>query len=103
MNVRGRTSEKVQGPCCALAQICCSNNTPIEELCGQINRMKDEAKMIWNTKTRMSGERACYVIISPGEDILRNNLKLLNFQKTYVFNRRNGYPKGMLEMWMLSW
>ena len=103
MNVTTQFSEKYQTPCCALFQILCNNETPIEHLQYQIERAKRDAKKVWNPTTRVSGERAAYVICVTHENILRENLIKLNFTKVFEFPRRNGYPDGICEMWTLSW
>lgn len=104
MNVQGPTTEKWQLPCCALAQLTCEDDTSIQELQWQINRMKEEAKELWHPKTRRSGERSCFAIATPNEHNLKHNLIKLGFQKIWEFPRRNGYPPvGNLEMYALKW
>lgn len=104
MDIRTKTAAKYQLSCCALCQITATNSTPIKEIEYHINRLKEEAKEDWNFMDRRSGERACFVIVSPGEDILEKNLIKLGFKKITTFDRRNGYPKtGFLKMYFLNW
>lgn len=104
MNIITKTAVKWQLSCCALCQITASNKTPIEELQYHIDKLKLEAKNNWHYTNRNSGERACFVIVSPGEDILEKNLINLGFKQVATFDRRNGYPKtGFLKMYFLNW
>ena len=95
--------KKWQLSCCALCQITAADWTPIELLQYEIDKLKREAKMTWNMNNRDSGERACFVITTPDEPNLCANLTVLGFKPIAKFNRRNGYPKGKLTMWFLSW
>lgn len=95
---------KTQLPCCALCQISATDDTPIEALKEQIEELKEDAKQHWNYRDRTSGERAAFVIVSPGETILEHNLQQLKFKKIAMFPRRNGYPTtGDLKMYFLKW
>ncbi len=95
---------KKQLSCCALCQITAGDEDSIESINTQIEQLKEEAKLEWNPGDRTSGERAAFVIVSPGETILASNLKKLGFEPITEFNRRNGYPKtGLLTMWFLKW
>lgn len=103
MDIEGKTTRKWQLSCCALFQLTAISDTSLEELEWQINKAKTESKQKWNPRNRDSGERGCFTIVSPGEDRLRTNLIRLNFSKVWEFPRRNGYPDGILEMWVKSW
>lgn len=96
-------AKKYQTPCCALCQITAGNKDSKQTLSHMIEKLKEEAKEVWNTGDRRSGERAAYVIVSPGEDKLEDNLIELGFNMVTVFPRRNGYPDGILKMYILNW
>lgn len=95
---------KKQLACCALCQITAGDKDSIESISAQIEQLKQDAKLEWNPEDRTSGERAAFVIVSPGETILASNLEKLGFKPIAEFNRRNGYPQtGLLTMWFLNW
>lgn len=95
--------------CCALCQLSISNENSLEEIKQVIQDLK------WEANSRESfytpgrprvpgGEKSCFVIISPGEDILEKNLIKLGFScVVQSFPRRRGYPKtGELKMYFLT-
>lgn len=94
-------------PCCALAQLSCGNDTKLSDLRHLIALKQKEAMSADYYRPdgprTDGGERAVFVIVSPGEDVLAHNLAALGFRSIAGFNRRNGYPAGYLSMWMLSW
>ena len=95
---------KFQTPCCAMFQLVAKDYHTKEDLLHIINKAKREAEYSWHTGDRTSGERSCYIIISPGEDNLERNVVSLGFKcVNNNMPRRNGYPKGVLKMYMLSW
>jgi len=89
--------------CCALAQLSIQDDHPIEYIEREVNKIKKETEKKWNPNNRDGGERAIFVITSPWEIDLEKNLTELGFEKIYEFSRRNGYPKGILKMWIISW
>jgi len=91
--------------CCALIIASLQDYHTFEEIRGQIHHFRKEAyRKNWFGKPNGSGQRSMMVIVSPGEDNLESNLKRLGFQLlTDKMPRRNGYPKGALKMYMLSW
>lgn len=104
MDIQGPKSTKYQLSCCALANLSAGNDTSIEELQWQVDKMKQEAKEKWECSNRRSGERAVFTICTmPYEQPLKNKLKKLGFKRIFVFNRRNGYPNGQLHMMALKW
>lgn len=94
---------KLTTGCCALCQIDQVNNeTKIEAVdfaLSLLKRQKDE-----NTEvgiTTGTGQTATFTIVSPGEDILENNLIELGYTKVWEFERRRGYPKeGNLKLYI---
>lgn len=94
---------KLTTGCCALCQIDQVNNeTKIEAMdfaLSLLKRQRDE-----NTEvgiTTGNGQTATFTIVSPGEDILENNLIELGYTKVWEFERRRGYPKeGNLKLYI---
>lgn len=93
---------KILTHCCALSQISAGNSTPIEEIKRLIQIAKHEKQYNWLGKPKGFGERAFFCIISPGEEELENKLKLLQFKQISKFNRRAGYPVGILKMYFYN-
>lgn len=94
---------KLTTGCCALCQIDQVNNeTKIEELdfaLSLLKRQKDENTEVGFTTGK--GQTATFTIVSPGEDILENNLIELGYTKVWEFERRRGYPKeGNLKLYI---
>lgn len=94
---------KWQLSCCALCQITANNHDSKHVLKARIDNLKHEAKDMWHPENRDSGERAAFIIVAPGEDDLEQNVKELGFTQITTFNRRNGYPAGVLKMYFLNW
>lgn len=95
--------EKVTTGCCALCQIHKINNeTSIVEIAHEIEKLRKE--MLANEEvyiTTGNGQTAVFVIASPGEFILENNLIKLGFENKHTFPRRVGYPPiGDLKMYI---
>lgn len=94
--------EKHMTDCCALCQLSRVNNkTPKKVIQNILEKMSIEKKN--NTEVGIStgkGQTAVFTIVSPGEDVLRKNLKSLGFKKVTTFERRVGYPEGMLDMYI---
>ncbi len=95
--------QKWQLSCCALCQITAHNHDPKHRIKAQIDKLKEEAKEKWWTGDRASGERAAFIIVAPGEDNLEKNIQELGFTQITTFDRRNGYPPGILKMYFLNW
>lgn len=90
--------------CCALTQVTMNNRHSLEQIKEIVERIKSETKREWNIHNRGGGERAIFVIATmPHEEILAQNLLKAGFKKVYSFARRNGYPEGYNDMWMISW
>lgn len=89
-------------PCCALAMLSAKDDCPIEQIGLQLERLKRESVRRF-TPADAGGQRSVFCIVSPGENQLRRNLIDLHFKEVAELPRRNGYPAGKLEMWLLSW
>ena len=89
--------------CCALGQLSLNNGHTLEQINNAVNYIKKETEVKWRPDNRDGGERAMFVIVSPGEDKLEYNLVQAGFTMEYEFKRRNGYPDGILKMYMISW
>jgi hypothetical protein len=92
--------QKHQTACCALWQITASNEDSLEALDEVVNKIKKSADRSWTPSDRSGGERAIFIIIAPGEEKLRENVETLGFSEIANFDRRNGYPLGVLKMYM---
>lgn len=96
---------KTTTACCALCQINnVGDHTPIDHLKHVIDRLKVQKEN--NTEVGIStgdGQTAAFVIVSPGEVLLENNLIELGFELKHTFERRVGYPKmGDLKMYIIN-
>lgn len=93
---------KITTGCCALCQIDKVNDeTTIEELQRVLKRLKKEK--LENKEvgiTTGNGQTSVFVIVSPGEDVLERNLQILRFVHIHTFERRVGYPEGLLKMYI---
>lgn len=94
---------KIQTGCCALCQLDQVNDdTPIAHIeyqLGVLKRQKDANVEVGVTTG--NGQTAVFTIVSPQENILRENLKTLGFKNVHQFERRKGYPAvGELEMYV---
>lgn len=94
---------KVTTGCCALCQIDqVSNDTPILSLEWSLEVLRRQKEA--NTEvgiTTGNGQTATFTIVSPGEDILEQNLIDLGYTHVWTFERRKGYPnKGDLKMYI---
>lgn len=93
--------EKHDLSCCAMCNFTANNRTTLEEITSSIDRLKREAFMHeWECNDRRSGQRTAFTIVSPGEYILEENLITAGFELITTFNRRFGYPEGILKMYM---
>ena len=95
--------KKTTTACCALCQINDVNNdTTIGELQHAIAILTNQKEK--NTEvgiTTGNGQTAVFVIASPGEYILEDNLLQLGFDLKHTFERRKGYPDvGDLKMFI---
>jgi hypothetical protein len=88
--------------CCALAQLSgLNNNTTIQELKEQLRKQFDEIKNKYIPgDSSGKGQRALFVITTPTEEVLEYTLKHCGFKEIHQFPRRNGYPEGMLKMFI---
>lgn len=89
--------------CCALAQINDVNNeTTKEELQELIDKLILEKKETYIPGDESGkGQTTFFVITTPTEQKLENTLKNLFFERGFKFNRRTGYPEGLLNFWFL--
>lgn len=94
--------QKHQTACCALCQLTASNEDSLDDLKDAVDKIQAEAYFPWTPEDRSGGERCIFVITAPGEELLENNLRHIGFDVAWSFNRRRGYPKGLLTMWELS-
>lgn len=96
---------KISTSCCALCQLSLNNQHTRKEIEHELDLLKKEAyEREWRPiDGKMYGQRACFVIVSPGEDILERNLIRLSFEHVFTFPRRNGYPEGDLKMYIIKW
>jgi len=95
--------EKHRTDCCALMQLSrVDNNTSLGALNAAIVKLTKEKYA--NTEvgiTTGNGQTAIFTIVSPGEDILAENLTTVGFKPVHTFERRVGYPKhGNLTMYI---
>ena len=91
--------------CCALCQLTAGNNTTIEEIEGMLKTLKEQTKYV-NKKGQANGigQRACFIIVTPAEAKLKQNVENLGFICIAEFDRRNGYEQiGKLKMYFLNW
>ena len=94
---------KVTTGCCALCQIeHLNNNTPKAFIEKALVQLKIEKET--NTEvgiTTGNGQTATFTIVSPGEDILEQNLISLGYNMVHTFPRRKGYPElGDLKLYI---
>jgi hypothetical protein len=94
---------KTTTDCCALCQLSRVNNTTTKQSIAyklkQLKKEKDANKEVGITTG--NGQTAVFIIVSPGEDILENNLIELGFELKHFFERRVGYPQtGLLKMYI---
>lgn len=94
--------QKHKTACCALCQLTASNEDSLNDLKDAVDVIKAEAKASWTPEDRNGGERCIFVITAPEEKTLEDNLRKIGFDVAWSFNRRNGYPKGLLTMWELN-
>ncbi len=88
--------------CCALGQLSLGNQHSVEEIQKVLDEIRSESKEKWWGKSKEGGDRAIFVITTPSEETLAENLKKIGFQSVSQFPRRNGYPEGMLTMWIIN-
>lgn len=90
--------------CCALGQLSLNNRHTVEEIKQAVESIKDETKYNWSIMNRDGGERAIFVIVTmPYEEELALNLAKAGFEWKFDFNRRNGYPAGFNQFWVIKW
>ncbi len=89
--------------CCALGQLSVGNTASKSQINAAVEQIKKESEQDWWGKSKEGGDRAIFVITTPDEEELANNLYELGFKQVAHFPRRNGYKPGMLKMWIISW
>ena len=94
--------EKSLTACCALAQLSgLNNNTTIQELEYKLNLLSEDVKNKYVPgDTSGKGQRAIFAITTPVEEPLEYSLKHVGFREVHQFERRNGYPEGILKMFI---
>lgn len=94
---------KITTGCCALCQLDKLNNKTSEK---DIKNVLDNLKIEMEANTEVgittgNGQTATFTIVSPGEDILENNLINLGYVHVHSFSRRKGYPElGDLKLYI---
>lgn len=96
--------KKTNTACCALAQLNnLDNDTPVEEIMNELLKLKEEsAQEFIPGDTSGLGQKAIFVITTPSEESLENKLKVVGFKEIHQFERRNGYPEGLLKMYIIN-
>lgn len=95
--------EKHRTDCCALMQLSrVDNDTSLLSLSIAISKLTQEKHANKEVGfTTGNGQTAVFTIVSPGEDILADNLTKLGFKPVHTFERRVGYPPmGDLTMYI---
>jgi len=88
--------------CCAFGQISRVNNeTTIKDLSTLLIQLKKEAEQKHKVEDPFNqGQTSVFIMATmPAETPLVDKLLRLGFSKTHIFARRNGYPKGWIEMY----
>lgn len=96
--------KKTATACCALAQLSgVDNETPMRDLIAELTKLKIEgARSFTPGDDSGKGQKCIFVVSTPAEDQLRANLEVLGFVKVHRFERRVGYPTGMLTMHVIN-
>lgn len=92
---------KTTTDCCALCQLSrVNNNTSIKAIKKAIKRLKIEKDLNEEVGyTTGNGQTAVFTVVTPGENVLYNNLIKLGFVEVHQFERRKGYPEtGLLRL-----
>jgi len=91
-------------PCCALNILSINNEEKLDNIKNTVEKFKETAfSKDWKKSMVQGGQRNIMVICSPGETNLEENLRTLGFNLlTDKMPRRNGYPEGLLKLFMLS-
>lgn len=94
--------KKTNTACCALAQLSGLNNdTTKEELQKTIVKLTAERNETYIPgDSSGKGQTAIFVITTPNESKLENTLFSVGFVETTTFQRRLGYEKGNLKMFL---
>lgn len=86
--------------CCALAQLSMGNHHSKEDIKKALEILKKQSTaMDYLGSDKQYGQKAVFVITMPSEGTLATNLQELGFTPTFNFERRMGYPEGVLTMW----
>jgi len=89
--------------CCALCQLSIQNSHTKEEIKQALKILRDQSTMQdWWGTGKQYGQKAIFVITTPNEAELADNLKAVGFRPTFNFERRKGYPGGQLTMWCIN-
>lgn len=96
--------QKFSTDCCALCQLSITNGHSKADIIEILHKLKVDARSRnWLFTGKTMGQKAVFVITTPEEKILAQNLKDLGFIPTFQFERREGYPKtGLLTMWCFN-
>jgi hypothetical protein len=94
--------KKIPTDCCALCQLSMSNEDGLDTIREYVAQLKKEAlAQDYKGTDKTMGQRAAFVITTPNEALLESCLRDSGFKAVFVFNRRNGYEKGLLTMWTI--
>lgn len=95
---------KFSTDCCALCQLSITNAHTKAEIIKMLHQLKAEARSRnWLFTGKTMGQKAVFVITTPEEGVLAQNLKDIGFIPNFQFERREGYPKtGLLTMWCFN-
>lgn len=91
--------------CCAMGIMSANNRTSLKDLRDDLERIKERSlSQEWKTYDRSGGERSFLCVTTPDEKELEENLIKLGFEMlANNLNRRKGYPKGKLKLWIIEW
>lgn len=93
---------KTNTACCALAQLSgLNNNTSKDDILKELLELKEERDGQY-IPTIEGGQTSYFVICTPGEHQLKQNLLSLGFKEVHQFERRNGYEPGLLSMLIIN-
>lgn len=98
-----RPITKFPTDCCALCQLSVDDSHSIADIEYMLSILNQESTaQNYHGTDKTMGQTAAFVITTPNETKLRKKLKQIGFTPSFQFNRRNGYPKGILTMWCIN-
>lgn len=87
--------------CCALGQLSLSNTHTKQQILSVLNTIRQESAHNWMGNSKVGGDRAIFTITTPNEQQLAATLAEIGFKEIAEFPRRNGYPEGLLKLWLI--